>query len=62
MKINVEHLARAWAAIDGKLIVFNREKEQPYNKDDTGTYEGYMSEAESLIERYEYEVKNNESK
>lgn len=62
LKINTEYLARAWAAIDGKLLVFDREKEQPYNKDDTGTYEGYLADAEQLVERYNYEVKNNESK
>lgn len=48
--LTVEQIAYGMACIDGKEKLFLTEREQPYNKDDTGTYEGYMSEAERVVE------------
>lgn len=48
--LTVEQIAYGMACIDGKGKLFLTEREQPYNKDDTGTYEGYMSEAERVVE------------
>lgn len=48
--ISAEGIAYGMAVIDGKEKRFVLEAKQPYNKDDTGTYEGYMSEAMTVIE------------
>lgn len=44
-------LAAAWASIDGKLEAFSAERGMSIAVAPTGHYEGYMSEAEELIER-----------
>lgn len=49
-----EAIAEAWASIDGKLEAFVREKSGAVKSDDPtfgGHYDGYMTEAEELIER-----------
>lgn len=49
----IERVARAWASIDGKAETFDREKAIVYPnwEGDSGTYEGYMTEAEELLKR-----------
>lgn len=49
--MNVYYIARAWASIDGKLEEFDRECRNPNIENDTGTYEGYMTEAVELVAR-----------
>ncbi len=56
----VEALADAWASIDGKVDYFRREKgmdippEEDWKRLDwRGHYEGYMAEAEEMIQRLE---------
>jgi len=44
-----EALAEAWASIDGKLERFRAEK--ILSGDGTGTFVGYMAEAEEMIRR-----------
>jgi len=48
-----ERIARAWASIDGKADVFDRERRVKGLSvhPDTGTYEGYMAEARELMKR-----------
>lgn len=52
----IERVARAWATMDGKADLFDREKGLPISEhiDDptfTGAYEGYMEEARELMRR-----------
>lgn len=51
----VKAVARAWASIDGKLQQFELEEANPnlaYDDPDyTGTYQGYLVEAQELIKR-----------
>jgi hypothetical protein len=54
----VERFARAWASIDGKAEVFDRERGMgiPDHEDweelkFTGHFEGYMAEAAELLKR-----------
>ncbi|MCV0352819.1 MAG: hypothetical protein K5863_22315 [Nitratireductor sp.] len=49
----VERVARAWASIDRKLIEFEDERKSGCSliEEDTGTYEGYMTDAAELLRR-----------
>jgi hypothetical protein len=50
---NQEALARVWATMDGKLEAFLREKSGDISVKDpsyTGHYEGYMIEADAVID------------
>lgn len=52
----IERVARAWATMDGKADLFDREKGLPISEhiDDpafTGAHEGYMEEARELMRR-----------
>ncbi len=49
----VERVARAWASIDGKLVEFEDERKSGCSlmEEDTGTYEGYVTEAAELLRR-----------
>ncbi len=49
----VEAFAAAWASIDGRLESFERDKRESWTQhsEDTGTYEGYMAEANELLQR-----------
>lgn len=52
----IERVARAWATMDGKADLFDREKGLQISEhiDDptfTGAYEGYMEEARELMRR-----------
>jgi hypothetical protein len=50
----VEAVARAWASIDGHADEFDREKDGGLEYEDpafTGHYEGYMAEAQELLNR-----------
>jgi|GEM_PF-6640958 hypothetical protein len=54
----IERVARAWATMDGKADLFDREKGLPISEhiDDptfTGAYEGYMEDARELMRRSE---------
>lgn len=49
--VTVEDLARAWASMDGKLQRFDRSKVDPAYGGEDGSYEGYLVEAEEIIER-----------
>jgi hypothetical protein len=48
----VEAFASAWASIDGKLDEFGLDKNRhPEDYAHSGTYEGYMEEAQELLAR-----------
>ena len=49
----VERVARAWTSIDGKLVEFEDERKSGCSlmEEDTGTYEGYMTDAAELLRR-----------
>lgn len=48
----VEAFAEAWASIDGKQDLFRAEKGVDLMAEgNTGTYEGYMAEANELLHR-----------
>ena len=44
----VEAIAEAWASIDGKVLAFKSDRD---GNGDSGCYEGYMTEAEELLNR-----------
>lgn len=46
-----EALAEAWASMDGKLEKFRACKADPVLEDEMGHYEGYLADAQSMIER-----------
>lgn len=49
----IHAVAEAWASIDGKLPDFKREQANPFQVNDTGTYLGYLAEAQEMIRRIE---------
>jgi hypothetical protein len=54
--VSTEAVARAWASIDGKLNDFDACKADPELELEMGLYEGYVSDAESLLNRaYNFE-------
>ena len=56
--ISTEAVARAWASIDGKLDKFDACRADPDREAKEGFYEGYVSDAESLLNRaYKFEDK-----
>jgi hypothetical protein len=46
-----EALADAWASIDGHLDAFRKGKGKPWEEQPGGRYDGYMADAESMLER-----------
>ena len=49
--ITIEALADAWASIDGHLDDFRKGKGKPWEDQPGGRYDGYMADAESMLER-----------
>lgn len=47
----IERVAESWSSIDGKEEEFRQGKRDPKFEEVHGHYEGYMAEAEELLER-----------
>lgn len=47
----IEAFADAWASIDGRLDAFREGKGKPWEEQRGGRYDGYMADAESMLER-----------
>jgi hypothetical protein len=48
---HIEEIARAWASIDGKAEKFDACKVDPALEEESGHYEGYVTEATELLRR-----------
>lgn len=44
-------VARAWAGMDGKGAAFDACRSDPAREETEGYYEGYLADADTLIER-----------